>query len=109
MDDDYEIREARVTYTTKELLERIDGRLERLEEGMTGMVTHAEFSRLESRVGAVELRMDERLGTVEDKMMVVDAINANKAALFSRREKIIGVVLALATIGLQSANILWIQ
>jgi len=88
---DIEVTEAKVTYTTKELLKRIDDRFERLEQLASEATTRHEFFALESRVA-----------TLEEGRAVMHAVGAEKAALFSRTDKLLGFIIG---VGLLALNI----
>lgn len=111
MDEPIEIREAKVTYTTKELLARIDGRMERLEHAVMSAATRAELERLEARVTHLEdvrqrqerleqevLAVQEVTERMETFIAHLEAVRAHKAAVFTRREKIVGGMIAAAAL-----------
>lgn len=113
-DDSIEIRESKVTYTTKELLARIDQRMERLEQAATAAATRVELEHLEARVSRLEEirsrqdRLERDLNTVRDITERVntfisdlEAVKAHRAAVFTKREKVVAGLVGATAIGVQ--------
>ena len=92
--EDIAISESKVTYTTKELLIRIDDRFERLESLYSNMPTRAEFALLAERVAA----HDDELAA---NRAVAKALKDNKSDTWTRRDKIVGVLLAAVALTVQ--------
>ena len=90
--EDIEITEAKVTYTTKELLKRIDDRFERLESLVTNQPTRLEFDALYGRVALIET---EQVGL----RRVATALKDDKASRFNKQDKLVlGVFAAITTV-----------
>jgi tetrahydromethanopterin S-methyltransferase subunit G len=90
MSEDIEVREAKVSYTTKELLQRIDDRFERLEGIAQGMARREDVERIESRVEALE----KEAGEVR---AVATALLTTGKDRFTRNEKLFGATAVLIT------------
>ena len=88
--ENIDVTEAKVTYTTKELLTRIDARFERLEGLVTNRPTRAEFVRVESRLATVE---EEQTGIRAATL----ALKEDKTSRFNRTDKLVIGVFALIT------------
>lgn len=82
---DYSVKEARVSFTTKELLTRIDDRLDRIETAVGNMPTRPEFQSLADRTVVLELWR----ATVEGE-------KKQRRYAFTRRDKIIATVIAMS-------------
>ena len=80
MAEDIEVTEAKVTYTTKELLKRIDDRFERLESMVTGAPTRAELDHIDTRVTTLEREAVALRATAQ-------ALSTEKTQRWSRNEK----------------------
>jgi hypothetical protein len=78
---DIEVTEAKVTYTTKELLARIDQRFERLEQMAQNAPTRVEVDHIDKRVASLEVAAIELRATAS-------ALAADKVGRWSRNEKI---------------------
>lgn len=94
MAEDFNLVESKVTYTTKELLQRIDARFERLETLYATAPTRGEFDLAVARLAKVE---DE----VVRNRTVTDTLKKERQESFSRRDKTVGAVLALVAVGVQ--------
>lgn len=92
--DNIEVTESKVTYTTKELLIRIDDRFDRLERLAADMPTRAEFSILTATVQA----HDDELAA---NRAVAKALKENNDSTFTRRDKLVGAVLAVLALTVQ--------
>ena len=88
---DYDVQEARVTYTTKELLARIDHRFDRLEVLAEGAATRAEVTTLAKRVDNLE---QDSAGT----KAVARALLESDEGRWSKNEKIAGGVVAAVAV-----------
>jgi hypothetical protein len=98
--EDIEVTEAKVTYTTKELLRRIDDRFERLEGLVTNVPTRTEFDHLDGRVGRLEaegLKMTAATSAVAQAQAVSDKRGEKR---WTRGEKIVGIVFVAFTTAL---------
>lgn len=91
--EDIEVTEARVTYTTKELLKRIDDRFERLESMVTGAPTRGEFDHVDARVTALE---EEAVHL----RITAAALAADKKQRWTRNEKMAGATFATVNIAI---------
>jgi len=89
--DDIEVTEAKVTYTTKELLKRIDDRFERLESMVTGAPTRSEVDHIDARVSALESEAVVLRATAQ-------ALSTEKTQRWSRNEKLAAVSFGMLNI-----------
>jgi predicted ABC-type transport system involved in lysophospholipase L1 biosynthesis ATPase subunit len=87
MSESYEVVESKITYTTKELLSRIDKRFEHLESIAEAAATRSEMYMVTARVDKLERDSE---GT---KAVATALLNSGKDR-FSRNEKVIGLVFA---------------
>jgi hypothetical protein len=85
------LQEAQVTYTTKELLQRIDHRFDRLEILAEGAATRTEVEALGKRVSALE---QDASGT----KAVAKALLESGKDRWSRNEKIAGLALGIIAV-----------
>ena len=81
------LQEAQVTYTTKELLQRIDHRFDRLENLAEGAATRAEVDTLVKRLNALE---QDASGT----KAVAKALLESGKDRWSKNEKLVGMGIA---------------
>lgn len=88
---DFDVQEARVTYTTKELLTRIDHRFDRLEVLAEGAATRSEVTTLAGRVDNLER---DSAGT----KAVAKALLESAEGRWSKNEKLAGGVVALVAV-----------
>jgi len=87
-----EITEAKVTYTTKELLRSIDERFARLESLVTNQPTRGEFDLVVSRLAQIE---DEQIAV----RAVAKALKEDKTSRFNRTDKlVIGLFALISTV-----------
>jgi hypothetical protein len=94
--EEIEVTEARVTYTTKELLKRIDDRFERMEILVQSAPTRPEFDHLDARVSRLE----------EDAVKiaaVAAALNESSKKRWTATEKIVGLTFVAANLLLNLA------
>lgn len=89
MPDDINIQEARVTYSTKELLKDIHVRLDRIDTAVGSIPTRAEMDHLDKRLMSVEVWRAQQ-----------DAIKVDRSVQFGVRERVIGATVAVALLGL---------
>ena len=83
-----------VSYTVKELLAKLDGKVDTIILALGSKADKAELAEVERRVLALEKQ-------TETQVRVNEALQVNSAANFTRREKFIGVALALLAVGFQ--------
>lgn len=88
---DFEVQESAVIYSTKEIVERIDKRLDHLESISESAFTRIEGSALAARVGILET---DASGT----KAVAKALLASGKDRFSRNEKIVGLVFGVVAL-----------
>lgn len=81
-----DVKEARVVFTTKELLSGIHDRLTSLEQLAREGVSRAEFEKL-----------DQRVEDLEQSRLVQQTLDSSKTRAWTVREKIILGVFALIT------------
>ena len=81
--EDFDVKEARVVYSTKELLARIDERLDRIEVAMNDAPTRREFVEVERRVGSIEEWRVAAEAVVKDRTMHLTAGQVWVAAVVS--------------------------
>jgi len=81
--EEFDVKEARVTYSTKELLSRIDERLDRIEVAMTESPTRREFNALNERLTKVELWRTATEAVVKDRTMHLTGTQAALVAAIS--------------------------
>ena len=86
---DVNIQEARVTYSTKELLKDIHTRLDRIDTAVNNIPTRAEMS-----------QVDQRIGSLETWRAQQEAVRADRSLQFGTRERIVGATVAVALLGL---------
>lgn len=91
MDDSVEIRESKVTYTTKELLQRIDGRLDSIERQVGDVPSRKEFDHLESRIDGLEAYR-----------LTLETAAKLRHDTFGYREKIIGIAVAVVLLAVNA-------
>lgn len=84
------MEEIRVSYGVKELLERIDIRLASIDTKLDAKADIREVTDLKSRIESMERREVARI-----------AVQDNQKEVFSRREKLIGLMLAGLAIVIQ--------
>jgi len=87
VEPDYDVTEGKVTYTTKELLARIDGRFEHLESIAEAAATRTELYMVTARVDKLERDSE---GT---KAVATALLNSGKDR-WSKNEKIAGLIFA---------------
>jgi len=92
--EDIDVVESRITYTTKELLQRIDDRFERLEAMYASAPTRSEFTIVVNRLSALE---EEQVKV----RAVAVALKEDKSETFSRRDKLVGMLLAVIALSVQ--------
>lgn len=80
--EDFHVTEAKVTYTTKELLIRIDQRFDRLESLVTNAPSRSELQILDGRVSQLET------DAVSIKAVAV-ALQGNKESRFNKQDKLV--------------------
>lgn len=86
-----ENQESAVIYSTKEIVERIDRRLDHLESISEGAFTRVEGAALATRVGILET---DASGT----KAVAKALLASGKDRFSRNEKIVGLIFGMVAL-----------
>jgi hypothetical protein len=85
------VQDAKVVYTTKELLERIDKRFDRLEDFAANAATRSDVVALEGRVSALE---QDASGT----KAVAKALLEDGKNRWSKNEKIAGMLVGLVAV-----------
>jgi hypothetical protein len=79
--NDFDVTEAKVTYTTKELLLRIDQRFERLEQMAQNAPTRIEVDHIDTRVASLESEAITLRATAE-------ALKGERIGRWTRNEKV---------------------
>jgi tetrahydromethanopterin S-methyltransferase subunit G len=88
---DAEITEAKVTYTTKELLQRIDDRFDRLEHIAESAASRTDMEK-------VIVRVDKLERDSEGTKAVAKALLLDGKDRWSRNEKIAGLLVAIVAL-----------
>lgn len=91
MSEDIEVTEAKVTYTTKELLKRIDDRFERLELLAQSAPTRPEFDSVVGRLQHIETE-------AVALRAVATALKEDKSSRFNRADKLVLGAFALVSL-----------
>jgi hypothetical protein len=86
--------DVRVSFGVKELLGRIDGRLESIDSKLDGKADMHDVIDLRDRLTKIEKRWEERMAVEAD-------IQIRTAATFTRREKLVGILVAIVAVILQ--------
>lgn len=92
--DDINVQEARVTYSTKELLRDIHSRLDRIDNAVSNIPTRAEMD-----------HMEKRLVHVETWKIQQEAVRVDRSVQFGKREKAISAGIAVTLLILQILTI----
>lgn len=97
-----------VTFTMKEMLERIDRKIDRIESRMDEKADASEILSLRTNihalrghVSALELGLHALRAQVETQDKVNSALEHKSASNFTRGEKMIALLLAAVAIGIQ--------
>jgi hypothetical protein len=86
--------EVRVSYGVKELLGRIDNRLESIDSKLDSKADLRDVIDLKDRLTKIEKRWEER-------MAIEAAQDQSSAATFTRREKFVGLFIAAGAVVMQ--------
>lgn len=85
---------VRVSYGVKELLGRIDTRLESIDSKLDSKADIRDVIDLRERLTKIEKRWEERMAVEAD-------IRLRTAAAFTRREKLAGIIVAVVAVLIQ--------
>lgn len=85
---------VRVSYGVKELLSRIDSRLESIDGKLDTKADIRDVTQLRERVDTMERRWDSQLAVERDR-------HNKQSTTFSKREKLAGMFIAVAAVVLQ--------
>lgn len=100
-------------FTTKDMLLRLDEKLDKLDEKLDRKVDLAHFERQQEKVERRVVELEIKLGGLDDQVRIQDKVNAaltkkaqeiatESASNFTRKEKILMALIAIAALLLQA-------
>jgi hypothetical protein len=95
---DVSIADAKVVYTTKELLLRIDKRFDRLEDFAANAATRADVDKIEQHLDKVEQRVGALEQDASGTKAVAKALLDDGANRWSKNEKVAGLLIGIVAV-----------